>query len=73
MHLLEVVASKEQQAKFLAPLVAGEIRSCFAMTEPPPGAGSDPDPALHGSGPYRAVAGASTAASGLLLEHVAPA
>ena len=23
-------------------LVAGEIRSCFAMTEPAPGAGSDP-------------------------------
>jgi acyl-CoA dehydrogenase len=42
MHLLSVVATKEQQARYLAPLVAGETRSCFAMTEPAPGAGSDP-------------------------------
>jgi acyl-CoA dehydrogenase len=42
MHLLEVVASAEQKEKYLRPLAAGEIRSCFAMTEPAPGAGSDP-------------------------------
>ncbi|MCC6625898.1 MAG: acyl-CoA dehydrogenase family protein [Chloroflexi bacterium] len=42
MHLLAVVASPAQQERFLRPLVAGAIRSCFAMTEPPPGAGSDP-------------------------------
>jgi acyl-CoA dehydrogenase len=42
MHLLEVVASEEQKERYLRPLVAGEIRSCFAMTEPAPGAGSDP-------------------------------
>jgi acyl-CoA dehydrogenase len=42
MHLLEVVATEEQKERFLRPLAAGEIRSCFAMTEPHPGAGSDP-------------------------------
>ncbi|WP_405624364.1 acyl-CoA dehydrogenase family protein [Streptomyces sp. NBC_00076] len=42
MHLLEKVATEEQQARYLGPLAAGEYRSCFAMTEPAPGAGSDP-------------------------------
>ncbi|MBB3039437.1 acyl-CoA dehydrogenase family protein [Hoyosella altamirensis] len=42
MHMLERIASEEQQEKYLKPLAAGEIRSCFAMTEPAPGAGSDP-------------------------------
>ena len=31
-----------QQARYLRPLAEGRIRSCFAMTEPAPGAGSDP-------------------------------
>lgn len=42
MHLLEAIASPEQKEKYLRPLAAGEIRSCFSMTEPAPGAGSDP-------------------------------
>jgi len=42
MHLLEVVATGKQHERYLRPLVAGEARSCFAMTEPAPGAGSDP-------------------------------
>src|ERR1700760_1725658 len=42
MHLLEAVARPEQKECYLRPLAAGEIRSCFAMTEPAPGAGSDP-------------------------------
>src|SRR5919197_6221301 len=42
MHLLQQVASLEQQARYLAPLARGEVRSCFAMTEPAPGAGADP-------------------------------
>ena len=42
MHLLEQVATPGQQERYLRPLAAGELRSCFAMTEPAPGAGSDP-------------------------------
>lgn len=42
MHLLQHVATTEQKERYLRPLSAGEIRSCFAMTEPAPGAGSDP-------------------------------
>jgi len=43
MNLLEIVGNEGQKARYLAPLAQGEIRSCFAMTEPAPGAGSDPD------------------------------
>lgn len=42
MHLLELVATPSQSERFLRPLAQAEVRSCFAMTEPPPGAGSDP-------------------------------
>jgi acyl-CoA dehydrogenase len=42
MHLLEAVATEGQKERYLRPLAAGEVRSCFAMTEPAPGAGSDP-------------------------------
>jgi acyl-CoA dehydrogenase len=42
MHLLHLVANEAQKEHYLMPLVRGEIRSCFSMTEPPPGAGSDP-------------------------------
>ncbi|MVU80705.1 acyl-CoA dehydrogenase [Nocardia sp. ET3-3] len=42
MHLLEQVASDQQKEEFLGPLASGTSRSCFAMTEPAPGAGSDP-------------------------------
>ena len=42
MHLLERIAAPEQKERYLRPLAAGEIRSCFSMTEPAPGAGSDP-------------------------------
>jgi len=42
MHLLEAIASPAHKERWLRPLAAGDIRSCFCMTEPPPGAGSDP-------------------------------
>ncbi len=42
MHLLEVVACEEHKRRWLDPLCRGEIRSVFCMTEPHPGAGSDP-------------------------------
>ncbi|WP_411088907.1 acyl-CoA dehydrogenase family protein [Streptomyces sp. 061-3] len=42
MHMLEAIATAEQKERYLRPLAAGDIRSCFAMTEPAPGAGSDP-------------------------------
>jgi alkylation response protein AidB-like acyl-CoA dehydrogenase len=34
MEILHKFGTDEQKAKYLAPLVAGEIRSCFSMTEP---------------------------------------
>ena len=43
MHMLNLIGNTAQKRQFLAPLAAGEISSCFAMTEPHPGAGSDPD------------------------------
>ncbi len=42
MYLLDRVATEEQRERWLVPLAAADIRSCFAMTEPSPGAGSDP-------------------------------
>lgn len=44
MYLLGKIATAEQKARFLAPLISGEARSAFFMTEPAEddGAGSDP-------------------------------
>lgn len=41
MHMLEAIATPEQKERYLRPLASGDVRSCFAMTEPAPGAGSD--------------------------------
>ncbi len=41
-NLLEKVATPAQKQRWLKPLVAGEIRTVFCMTEPDNGAGSDP-------------------------------
>ena len=42
MMVLEKVASDVQKARWLQPIVDGEVRSALAMTEPHPGGGSDP-------------------------------
>jgi len=42
MHMLEEVANNDQKHLWLKPLAEAKIRSCFSMTEPSPGAGSDP-------------------------------
>lgn len=42
IHLLAEVGSDAQKEKYLKRLATGEVRSCFAMTEPHPGAGADP-------------------------------
>jgi acyl-CoA dehydrogenase len=40
--MLDKLCTTAQRARYLEPLTAGMKHSCFAMTEPAPGAGSDP-------------------------------
>ncbi len=42
IHLLAETATPAQAERYLAPLARGDVRSAIAMTEPAPGAGSDP-------------------------------
>ncbi|MDF1719335.1 MAG: acyl-CoA dehydrogenase family protein [Minwuia sp.] len=42
MHLLDHVGTEAQKTQYLKPLADGSARSIFLMTEPAPGAGSDP-------------------------------
>ena len=42
MHLLHNWADEAQTERYLVPLAKGDTFSAFSMTEPPPGAGSDP-------------------------------
>jgi acyl-CoA dehydrogenase len=42
MMVLERAATGQQRERWLQPIVAGQVRSAFAMTEPHPGGGSDP-------------------------------
>ncbi|GAA4671033.1 acyl-CoA dehydrogenase family protein [Gordonia humi] len=43
VHMLAHIADDRQRQLYLAPLASGEVRSGFAMTEPSPGAGADPN------------------------------
>ncbi len=42
MQVLEKIGTDAQKEKWLQPIVRGEVRSAFVMTEPAPGSGSDP-------------------------------
>jgi len=42
MNLLARAGTQQQKEHWLRPIVAGEVRSSFVMTEPAPGGGSDP-------------------------------
>lgn len=42
MYVLNKVATDAQKEKWLQPIIDGEVRSSIVMTEPAPGAGSDP-------------------------------
>lgn len=42
MMVLQALGTQAQKERWLAPIAAGRVRSAFAMTEPPPGGGSDP-------------------------------
>ena len=42
MMVLEAIGTERQKERWLKPIVNGEVRSAFAMTEPHPGGGSDP-------------------------------
>ncbi len=42
INLLGKIGTEAQKQWFLDPLISGEVRSSFAMTEPHPGSGSDP-------------------------------
>ena len=42
MLVLNKVANEDQKSRWLQPIIDGDARSAFVMTEPHPGAGSDP-------------------------------
>ena len=42
MMVLNKVATESQKERWLQPIVNGDVRSSFVMTEPAPGSGSDP-------------------------------
>jgi acyl-CoA dehydrogenase len=42
IHTLELIGTDDQKKQWLKPLIAGDVRSAFSMTEPMQGGGSDP-------------------------------
>src|SRR4029079_14595917 len=42
MMVLNKIGTDQQKARWLQPIVEGQVRSAIVMTEPAPGAGSDP-------------------------------
>lgn len=82
MHMLNLIGTPEQKTRYLAPLAHGHVRSCFGMTEPHPGAGSDPDGLLttatrtdHGwviNGEKRFISGANGAAFCIVMARTDP-
>ena len=42
MHTIDIAGTEAQKGRWLPPLIEGESRSAFSMTEPMDGAGSDP-------------------------------
>ncbi|MDA9008769.1 acyl-CoA dehydrogenase family protein [Alphaproteobacteria bacterium] len=42
MRVLNQVATEAQKTRWLQPIIDGDVRSAFVMTEPHPGGGSDP-------------------------------
>ncbi|MDJ0311743.1 acyl-CoA dehydrogenase family protein [Arthrobacter sp. H35-D1] len=83
MHMLDLIGTPEQKRRFLAPLAAGDISSCFAMSEPHPGAGSDPSALTTNavregsgwriSGDKRFTSGATFAGFAIVMARTEPA
>ena len=71
MEILAEHGTDEQKERWLQPLLDGEIRSCFSMTEPNT-SGSDPDPARRRAPSSTATSGSSTATSGSPRATTAP-
>ena len=46
MQVLNKIGTAKQKTRWLQPIIDGKVRSAFAMTEPMPGAGSDPSTML---------------------------
>ncbi len=83
MMVLEAVGTPKQKEKWLAPIVRGDVRSAFVMTEPHPGGGSDPSMMLtraekQADGSHRIygrkwfITGAGEAAHFIVLARTSP-